>query len=214
MFGDVALQSSTPISPGGTQSRHAVARSSRLPAASACVGPGSDLQSGMDARDPAHLGHDLRIVMWVVASTMAGLAGRVFALKCPIRRDGSAPTASQRGVAALAMPRPQKRNRESTVPLLRGRARWGPTNSWPRVELGRVGLRQFPDVAQDRPEVTHRSTDVPGTRFSLWERIGMPFRDRRRPHPGGGTRHERHPERPLVDVMCSSAGVRTSLSSM
>ena len=72
----------------------------------------------------------------------------------------------------------------------------------PVVELGRIGLRDLADVTEDRPQVPHRFDDVAGASLALRA-------DHRRPLGDAPQRlaqvrraaHERHRERPLVDVV-------------
>ena len=72
----------------------------------------------------------------------------------------------------------------------------------PVVELGRVGLGDLADVAEDRAQVAHGLDDVAGAGLALRADHGRALADApQRLAEVGGAAHERHGEGPLVDVV-------------
>ena len=72
----------------------------------------------------------------------------------------------------------------------------------PFEQLGGIGLRDLADVTEDLAEVTNRLDDVARAGFALGADHARTLGDAtERLTQVGGTAHERHVERPLVDVM-------------
>ena len=72
----------------------------------------------------------------------------------------------------------------------------------PAVELGVVGDGEAPDVAEDRAQVAHRLDDVAGAGLALRADQARALADApQRLAEVRRAAHERHRERPLVDVV-------------
>ena len=72
----------------------------------------------------------------------------------------------------------------------------------PLEQFGGVGLGDLADVAEDRTQVANRLDDVAGARLALRANHARTLGDApQRLAEVGGAAHERHGERPLVDVV-------------
>jgi len=77
----------------------------------------------------------------------------------------------------------------------------------PVEQLSAIGLGDLADIAGDGPQVTHCLDDVAGAGLALGANHAGPLGDApQRFAQVGGAAHERHRERPLVDVMCLVRG--------
>ena len=160
-------------------------------------------------------------VKWVVASTMArAIRAGLALLKMPEPTNtASAPELhDQRGVGRGGDPAgAEQRHRQAAGggDLLDQADRRGQLLG-PAVQLGRVGLGDLADVAEDRAQVADGLDDVAGPGLALGADHGRPLGDApQRLARGWWRRTRRGPSKTHLSMWwASSAGVSTSLSSM